>query len=274
MTNKEKGITPVITAVLMLVLVISLASGAIYFLNTQQEKITTRLSEAVEEELEVESISCNGQDLSIYFSNEGNATIESGKAELLIYRGGRLDRNFSSRTVSLEGNYLKPGESGFLNVSMDGNFTSGTVYNVEMDILDSRTTFSNLCRAGQEWWDINWEYRRQIRVTGPNDGSIVTSVRLNTDSLMSQGKLQSNCDDLRIVKDQEALEESSYNVTDCGSSDARVYFIKGDSSQGTDFDTYIYYGNIRAEGITTTNSLTDVDREFSTEVGKEEKLDY
>lgn len=274
MNSEVKGITPVVTTVLMLVLVIGLASGAVYFLNNQQEEITNRLSQAVEENLKVEDITCNGDMVRFYFSNEGDARIESGQADLLVYREGNIDGNFSSKRISPEGDFLSPGGEGFLKVNMDGNFTSGEIYNIEMDFLDSRSKLSKLCRAGQDWWNLNWDYRRQVRVSGEEDPEDdLTSTEIDTDALIGQGKLQSDCSDLRVIED---VKISDYNITRCGETDSRIYFYSEDLD-GTEFDTYLYYGNIRADekpsGTDLAGSLK-VDEEVDTELMKEEELNY
>lgn len=271
MEHRGKGITPIVTIVIMFTLVMALASGSIYFLTGQQDRITNRLSSAMDEQLEVNNVVCNDNKISFHFSNQGEARIGSGEVDMLVYREGKRDMNFSVRRIKPEGDYLKPGGEGFLNVSTDGVFRSGTLYKIELDFIGSRSKFSKLCRAGQEWWNLNWDYRRQIEVSGPPEVLEVTYTEVDTESIMQEGKLNSDCSDIRVVEDQKII---TYNVTNCGSPNTKIYFETLNMGEGTDYDTYLYYGNLRAEDKGVEDVLEEINRDISTELGTEEELDY
>ncbi|MDY6789435.1 MAG: hypothetical protein SVV03_05750 [Candidatus Nanohaloarchaea archaeon] len=271
MGQKSRGVIPIVTVVLMIVIVTALAGSTIYFLQTRQESITTKLSQALDEQLEVENIHCNGHQLSVYFDNTGDTDIESGRADLIIYREGEVDGNFSTKRLALDGSYLDAGGEGYLNLSLEGIFRSGTLYTIELDLTGTRSKFRELCRGGSSWWDLEWDYRRQIQISGPGEASsAVTSVEINSSRLIGEGKLEKGCTNLRVV---EGGRVSQYNVTDCDSSDTRVYFVLRDLESGGGFDTYLYYGNLRAKNMSSGN-LGEINPDLSTELEREEELQY
>ncbi|MBR9679912.1 MAG: DUF2341 domain-containing protein [Candidatus Altiarchaeota archaeon] len=85
------------------------------------------------------------------------------------------------------------------------------------------------------WWDFDWEYRKQVVIIGNATNSTIM-FKLDTDTLVSNDKIQPDCDDLRIVLDD--LIPASYFVEACNTTNTLVWF---QTSSATSF--YLYYGN-------------------------------
>ena|GEM_PF-3008167 len=101
------------------------------------------------------------------------------------------------------------------------------------------------------WFDDNWIYRQSMQIT--NTGSDLTNYQIgftmNTSTLISASKLQSNCADLRIVDNTGKLlphwiEEGSPG---CNSTDTKIW-TKLDRVPSSSAFIYIYYGNSVARG--------------------------
>ena len=91
------------------------------------------------------------------------------------------------------------------------------------------------------WWDQGYQYRRQITFTQEIEG-YQYYIELNTSQLISEGKLRSDCGDLRIVWYHDGVSEELDRWIDkaypCNCSNTRIWFKWAGSG------TYLlYYGN-------------------------------
>lgn len=106
----------------------------------------------------------------------------------------------------------------------------------------------------------SWKYRQQLNIVNSSGVTLHTSstiaVTIDTKTLVSQGKLKSDCSDIRVVyqpNDQTNTELTRHLVfpgaSNCGSSQAtRVYFpLQTDlTSSTTSTNYYLYFGNTQA----------------------------
>ncbi len=123
----------------------------------------------------------------------------------------------------------------------------------------------NFSSVVPNWWDTSYAYRAPLTIsTGPNApansyAGYTVHVSLNTNPAISQGKMQANCNDLRIVRDTgSGWQELDRQVVDCGSSttDVRFKLVADIADNSSDTSYYMYYGNISAgapAALGTTN---------------------
>src|SRR5690606_28799611 len=99
------------------------------------------------------------------------------------------------------------------------------------------------------WFDASYTYRQRVPIS--NSGSTLTdyqvSLTLNTASLITAGKMQSDCDDLRFVGEDGTvlpywIEE---NNPGCNNS-ATMISVKVPSIPTSGINIYMYYGNSSA----------------------------
>jgi len=99
----------------------------------------------------------------------------------------------------------------------------------------------------ETWWDDSWNYRKQLAITN-TVGTILydysMEISLNTADLISQGKMQGDCGDIRII---ENGTEINYGIKNPNSASTEIYFIANDLIVGDNNDIYIYYGNPEAD---------------------------
>jgi hypothetical protein len=65
------------------------------------------------------------------------------------------------------------------------------------------TTFISIASVGSVWWDPNWSYRAPVVINNTLNSNTLKDyqvlVTLDTQTLISQGKMRSDCDDIRVV---------------------------------------------------------------------------
>jgi hypothetical protein len=117
------------------------------------------------------------------------------------------------------------------------------------------------------WWDSSWNYRVPVTIT-ETSGSTLTDyqvlITIDTASLISAGKLQSDCSDIRFVDSDDATE-LSYWIEDgtCNTADTHIW-VKVPSIPASSSKTiYMYYGNPTA---TSESSSTDTFIDVLTDV--------
>jgi len=125
------------------------------------------------------------------------------------------------------------------------------------------------------WWPGDgtnvWSKRQRLTVTNNSSDSLASTttiaVTINTSDLFSTGKLQNDCDDIRIVYDtgsvQTLLDRSlSYpDGSNCTTSTATKIFFKLQSDLGSAASTtayYIYYDSPHASVPSNPDNAFDV----------------
>lgn len=97
------------------------------------------------------------------------------------------------------------------------------------------------------WWDDSWNYRKPVAITNNVETALYDysmNINLNTADLISQGRMQGDCGDIRII---ENGEEINYGIINPDSANTEIYFIANDLIVGDNNDIYIYYGNPDAD---------------------------
>ena len=112
-----------------------------------------------------------------------------------------------------------------------------------LSILITTGMLASTSLADTPYWDDSWNYRKQVAITNNVETTLYDysmEISLNTAELISQGKMQSDCGDIRII---ENGEEINYGVRNPDSVSTEIYFIANDLIDGNNNDIYIYYGN-------------------------------
>jgi len=121
-----------------------------------------------------------------------------------------------------------------------------------------------------------WRYRVPITITnsGSDESDVVVEITLDTQSLISAGKMQSDGDDIRFSTDTAMKNELNYwiksgintsstkiyvRVPDLPNGDTTIYLWYGNSSvsgKSSKFDTLVYSGNMISNGGFESGSLS------------------
>lgn len=133
--------------------------------------------------------------------------------------------------------------------------------------------FSSELRAtGQanDWWNINWEYRVPITIT-ENSGFDLTDyqvlVSIDTASLIGQGKMRSDCGDIRFT-DSNNIEIPYWFESCINTGDTRIR-VKVPSIPASGTSTiYMYYGNPYAVSVSNGDTTFEFFDDFDAGLGK------
>ena len=115
------------------------------------------------------------------------------------------------------------------------------------------------------WWDRDWEYRKNVTISSSQPlTNFQVKIDVDTGTLYSQGKIRSDCGDVRFVK-YEATEQWSvlpyWNETPCNTSGTTTFWIKTDLISGTN-SIQMYYGNDNAQSQSNGNEVFEFFDDF------------
>jgi len=123
------------------------------------------------------------------------------------------------------------------------------------------------------WFNDNWSYRKIIPITantGIDTASYVAVTLTNTNTLVSDGQLQSDCGDMRFTK--FGGEILPYYISSGCNSASTVVHVYFDTLPAGASDFYFYYGNPSAvDGFSATAFSTPAVSVTVGSIGSEEK---
>ncbi len=109
--------------------------------------------------------------------------------------------------------------------------------------------------ASASWWNDGWKYRKSVTIS--NTSTALTDyqamITLDTATLITAGKMQSDCDDIRIVSHNGEQYNYWIEPTTCNTSATKIW-TKVKSIPSTGGVVYIYYGNTGASSVAKSPS--------------------
>ncbi|MFA6185458.1 MAG: DUF2341 domain-containing protein [Candidatus Shapirobacteria bacterium] len=106
------------------------------------------------------------------------------------------------------------------------------------------------------WWNDGWNYRVAVNIG--NTGSSLTNfqipISVGTSALINSSKMQSDCDDIRVVDQNGNL--LTYWVSGCGTTSTQIW-PKIPSIPNGGATVYVYYGNPSATSVKSTVGTSD-----------------
>ena len=123
-------------------------------------------------------------------------------------------------------------------------------------------------KVSASWWNESWSYRRAISIdnsSGSNLTDFQVSISIGTSALIASGKMQSDCDDIRITDQNGQLlpywiEENNPGCNQI--TDTKVW-IKASSIPTSGGLIYFYYGNSQADNVEDGKNVFDFFDDFS-----------
>ncbi len=94
------------------------------------------------------------------------------------------------------------------------------------------------------WWNPAYRYRKQITIEYSGTEKLTeyqVLVEIDTSDLITAGKLQSDCDDIRFT-DQVGVELDYYLVDGCNTTDTKIW-VKTSRINPPKVNLFMYYGN-------------------------------
>jgi hypothetical protein len=114
------------------------------------------------------------------------------------------------------------------------------------------------------WWDEMWKYRKSVPISSSNSTTQedyqVLIDSLDTSSLITAGKMQSDCADIRfITADGFNLDYSIVGNT-CNTTDTEIW-VQVDTIPNGGKTIYMYYGNMHADAASSEENTFSYDSE-------------
>jgi hypothetical protein len=158
-------------------------------------------------------------------------------------------------------------------------FTALIVLGISVSYLPALSVFADTygdptartLALNEYWWDEDWDYEKRVSLLNTSDTDIgaytTVSTVIDTATLVDDGKLQDDCDDLRITYGATTQTELvryidlAAGATDCSDSTATTVYFQTQAtieSQEEDPSYYYYYGNASAIAPSDTLSAFDI----------------
>jgi hypothetical protein len=111
------------------------------------------------------------------------------------------------------------------------------------------------------WFDLGWKYRKPVTIDNTAGPSALKDyqlmIPLNTQELISAGKMRSDCGDARFT-DSDGTTELNYSMEDKSNFWVRVPNIPS----GSTTVIYFYYGNLTASSASNATNTFDLFEDF------------
>ncbi len=119
--------------------------------------------------------------------------------------------------------------------------------------------------VGGTWYNDSWDYRKSINI-GNSNGALSdfqVSFVLNTSALVSEGKLRSDCADMRFTDNDQTTLINHWIEYGCNTTSTRVW-VKIPSLPATSSkDIYFYYGNSEAGSTANGDNTFELFDDFT-----------
>jgi hypothetical protein len=98
--------------------------------------------------------------------------------------------------------------------------------------------------AAADWWDDSWLYRQTVGITnsGTDQTDFQVMITVDTATLITANKMQSDCDDIRITDINGKLIPQWIEPTTCNTAATKIW-TKVPSISTNGATVYLYYGN-------------------------------
>jgi len=115
------------------------------------------------------------------------------------------------------------------------------------------------------WWDPSWLYRKAVNLN--NAGSTQTNyqvmVTINTQQMITDTKLQADCDDLRFMTAAGVSLNFAIDPDSTCNTSATDYWVKVDSIAAGASSIFMYYGNVGASSALNPDGTFEFFDEFT-----------
>jgi hypothetical protein len=115
------------------------------------------------------------------------------------------------------------------------------------------TFFLAFTGTAVSWWNDDWEYRHSFNVTEQSGNSLSNhqvKFSIDTETLISEGKMQDDCSDMRWTDGQENLLDH-WVRTGCKTASTEVLVELDSLSASSEKTIYMYYGDSTVSSISS-----------------------
>ncbi len=128
-------------------------------------------------------------------------------------------------------------------------------------------------KVSAAWWDEMWHYRKAISIENTSGSDLTdfqVSISIGTSQLITEGKMQTDCDDIRItdINGNVLPHWIEENNPGCNQLTDTKIWLKANSLPTSGATIYIYYGNSSANNYENGNNVFEFFDDFSNNLNK------
>ncbi len=115
-------------------------------------------------------------------------------------------------------------------------------------------------KVSAAWWDEMWHYRKAISIENTSGSDLTdfqVAISIGTSQLITEGKMQTDCDDIRItdINGNVLPHWIEENNPGCNQLTDTKIWLKANSLPTSGATIYIYYGNQQADNSENGNNV-------------------
>lgn len=247
----RKGVTPVVAVVLLIGLTVS-ATGTLYILvqDTQQsarDGIEDSLAIS-SDNLEVESCWNGNVRTNVAVRNAGDESFNASKIDLIVNSIPADDDRFSRSNIIVD-----PQDT--FTISFEPKV--GENANIQLFTGNTRVNAAcmNLPANPDIWWNTDWSYRKPVTVeeqSGNNLNNYQVKMNIDTADLISSGKMNSDCSDMRFAA--SGRRTNHWVENGCNTPSTEVWVKVPSVPSNGESEVNMYYGNSGASSVSSAES--------------------
>ena len=108
------------------------------------------------------------------------------------------------------------------------------------------------------WWNGSWNYKAKVKVTNSGESELTgyqVKIVMDTAALISAGKMQADCDDIRVVNEDQDTELDFWVNPETVNTTTTEIWVEVPSLAVGDTEVYIYYGNSSASSASDGDNV-------------------
>jgi hypothetical protein len=257
-----RGVSVVVASLLIILLVV--VSAVLIYLwisSLQFQSVTSSSHVYLGEAIKIEGAQVSDQKLVLYVRNVGGVTTNISAVYIYDSRGVMIAGGALTAPVT-----ISPREVKTVAISLPR--LSGVVMVKVVTQRGVEAYYTTFVSVAGGWWDPSWRYRAPVVINNTLNSNTLKDyqvlVTLDTQTLISQGKMRSDCGDIRVVDD--AGNQLSYWIEPgtCNTRNTKIWVKVSTIPGGGTITIYIYYGNPNAASMSNGYATFDDFDDFST----------
>lgn len=252
--GRLSGVDPILASLLLVLIAVASVVLIYFWVSSLQSQVVVGSNPVqLGEKAKVESVQISGQELVIYVRNIGDAAMNVSAIFIYDSKGNLITSNILSTPVAVQPGEVKtvavklPSISGTVTVKIATKRGVEAYYTFEAIVTSGATAGVT---AGNEWWNPGWKYRVPVTISNTLNANTLSDyqvlVTLNTQTLISQGKMRADCGDIRVTDNNGSQLSYWVEPNTCNTATTKIW-VKVPKIPGSGTTTiYVYYGNLTA----------------------------
>ena len=116
------------------------------------------------------------------------------------------------------------------------------------------------------WWNAAWNYKAKVKITNSGESELAdyqVKIVMDTATLIAAGKMQADCDDIRVLNSTQDAEIDFWVNPDTVNGSETEIWVNMSSLPVGDSYIYIYYGNSSASSASDGDDVFDAFDDFN-----------